>query len=92
MHNPFGIEVFANNDEAFKLVALIPGTPFGFVWYGGSYIDSIRQSTTGRFNFEGTWYRYGEECINVWDYEKGELTVPFNPDSMIAEITAYMEG
>jgi len=90
--NPYGIEVFAQDDEGFRLVALIPGTPFGFVWHGGAYIDSIRESTTGQFEINGIAYRYGEECINVWDYETDNLRVPFGSDAMIAEITEYIDG
>lgn len=94
MINPYNIEVKESYTDGVKvMIARIPGTPHGFIWHGGAYIDSIRQSVNGTFEADGSPWIYGEECINVWDYEADEPEIKFtDKDGLIRVITEWMDA
>ena len=50
------------------MVALVNDSSYAFVWHGGAYIDVCVMDSMGNTELFGTWYRYGDENINVWDY------------------------
>ena len=76
----------------FKAV-MVPGTHFGFIWHGGAYIDTIRESLTGNFVIDGKVYNYGDECINVWDYSKNETEFPFDDnEALVSAINEWMQN
>jgi hypothetical protein len=75
------------------MLATIPGTGFGFVWHGGSYIDMIREDSFGTFVIDGKSYKYGEECINVWDYGRDEPMIEFGDnEAFLNEVTEWLEA
>lgn len=63
-----------------------------FVWHGGAYIDVCIESTTGNFTSNGKHYVYGEECIDIWDYVKGEPRIPFNKEAFLSEIEEWLSA
>lgn len=78
------------DNGVFKTV-MMPETDFGFIWHGGAYIDTILKSSMGSLEIDGTWYQYGDECINVWDYSKNETEFPFDDDeTLVSTINDWM--
>ena len=49
------------------------------VYHGGAYIDVHHASKPD----------YALDCINVWDYEAGEATIPFERRAVRAELLAW---
>jgi hypothetical protein len=75
------------------MVAVVPGTYWGFVWHGGAYIDVIRQSSMGTFELNGIAYFYGEQNINVWDYDTGMPMIPWqDKEQFVNTINEWVEG
>lgn len=63
-----------------------------FVWHGGAYIDVCIESTLGNFSFQGKTYVYGEECINVWDYDRSTATIEWKDvQAFIAEVESWAQ-
>lgn len=75
------------------MVALLPGTNFGFVWHGGAYIDVIRKSAMGTYYHNGVWYQYTDRNINVWDYLTDRPTIEFgNVAEFVLTINDFLES
>lgn len=75
------------------MIALLPGTNFGFVWYGGAYIDVIQKSSVGTYRCNGEWYRYTDRNINVWDYLTDKPTIEFgNVAEFVLTVNDFMES
>lgn len=94
MNNPYSIEVKESYADGVKvMVARIPGTIHGLIWHGGAYVDTIRESVTGNYNLDGSYWVYGEECINVWDYETDRSEIEFgDKEGLIRVITEWMDA
>lgn len=94
MVNPYGIEVtknFVHGDPA--MIAEVPGTSFIFLWYGGAYIDMLKEEVYGDIMVNGVGYRYTDQNINVWDYQLGRASIPFGDnDSLITVLTEWMDS
>jgi len=50
-----------------------------FVWNGGPYIDVYNKTHVIPHN-----------NINVWDYKKGEPSIDFSADAMIARVREWL--
>lgn len=74
------------------MVAMFPWSNFGFVWHGGAYIDQIVESSMGTFELNGKFYRYGDICINVWDYVKKEPTIRYGDKEALAFVINEFTG
>lgn len=73
------------------MVAIVPGTYWGFIWHGGAYIDVIRESWTGTFVIDNIAYYYGEQNINVWDYDTGRPMIPWqDAEQFVNTINEWM--
>lgn len=53
-----------------------------FKWYGGAYIDIYHPAIKG----------HAVDCINVWDYEKNESTIPHTSQALRREGKEWLEG
>lgn len=70
-----------------------PNQEYAFVWHGGSYIDVCFESATGSVEIDGTFYKYGCQCINVYDYGDGESIISWgNKDEFLAEIQEWFKS
>lgn len=70
-----------------------PIDDYAFVWHGGAYIDVCFLSSMGTVELEDRFYNYGCQCINVFDYSKGEPDFAFgNWDAFISEIETWLEN
>jgi hypothetical protein len=68
-----------------------PINDYAFVWHGGAYIDVCILSATGTCELDGTFYQYGEQCINVYDYGDCTTTIRFGDEaSFLGEIREWM--
>jgi hypothetical protein len=74
------------------MLADVPGTYWAFVWHGGTYVDVIRQSTTGTYSIGGVPYFYSDLCINVWDYDNERPLIEFGDiDEYVRVINEWIE-
>lgn len=58
--------------------------PLIFVWSGGPYIDIWTRDDEGDIHIS-------DVCLNVWDYEKDESTIPYTISSLIDEATKWID-
>ena len=58
------------------MVAVTMDESYAFVWSGSCYIDVYvrfqSHPESGDAIINGNVFFMGEECINVWDYQKGQ--------------------
>lgn len=72
--------IFGEGDEA---VAIATGSVGDFTitatWHGGPYID---------LSMDGGASAY--DVLNVWDYERGEASIPFTADVLAVQLAEYL--
>lgn len=87
------VKITRDDNGAEVMIATVPGTYWGFVWHGGSYIDVIRQSITGTYSVDGETYHYGEQNINIMNYRTGQTEIQFGDiDGYVHVINKWVEA
>lgn len=81
------------NDADVMVAFYGPIREYAFVWHGGAYIDVCVKDSYGSLRLNGTYYKYGQECINVWNYDTDTTLIDFGDEEAFrAEIQEWINN
>ena len=77
------------------MVALTSNKEYAFVWWGGPYVDVFIRTQLHACHspvmIDGERFFVGNECVNVWDYAKGEPEIEWlDSDEFLYTINEWL--